>query len=298
MKVLDVYGFQAGLEEIQQNLRTLNEQVLELEQAVQRIIGLEEALKGNGGDSIRQYYQQIHQTFLIFFQSFIANYDKIIEKIGYNLHTFELAKNGWIHESFVDENVQFGLRKIQSISESLTHETNDVMASVEDLVPLPRLKDEATQFGIQQAKDQAKRAIEQLHLFDQQATKSLEPIEKDIQKMTVFIQQAEAMFRGDQDILIHFEPVKLLGQSGYLSLMGDSSPFTEEEEQNLRDYLIALEKGEVEPNLKGEYPDDFTMENNIFPNLPGKDIHLDPKLKAILAFGWDISWRCIDPYQS
>lgn len=287
MKVLDVHGFQAGLEEIQQNLRTLNEQVLELEQAVQRIIGLEEALKGNGGDSIRQYYQQIHQTFLIFFQSFIANYDKIIEKIGYTLHTLEPAENGWIHESFVDENVQFGLRKIQSITESLTHETNDVMASVEDLVYLPRLRDEATQFGIQQAKDQAKRAIEQLHLFDQQATRSLEPIEKDIQKMTVFIQQAEAI-RGDQDILIHFEPVKLLGQSGYLSLMGDSSPFTEEEEQNLRDYLIALEKGEVEPNLKGEYPDDFTMENNIFPYLPGKEINLDPKLKAILALGFDI----------
>ncbi|MBL5783058.1 hypothetical protein B5V88_12715, partial [Heyndrickxia sporothermodurans] len=79
MKVLDVHGFRADMDQIQERLEALNEQIEQLQHAIDGIITLEDSLKGNSGEAIRSYYQEIHQTFLLFFQSFLANYDTMIE---------------------------------------------------------------------------------------------------------------------------------------------------------------------------------------------------------------------------
>lgn len=253
MKVLDVHGFHTGTKEIQKNIKLLQEQIEAIREAVHQIIHLEDSLKGKGGESIRNYYQHIHETFLQFFQSFLTNYDTIIGEMQRALQQFEPAENGFIHEGFIDMNVPQGLKKIRDITESLTNEANQIMASVQDIVSLPRLEDEATLRGIEQGRVRAKKTIEDLYFFDQQATRTLDSVEKDIQTMTAFVQQANAMFEGDKRIVIDFNPEKLKEGEGYRNLVAELYSFTEEENKSALDKIIGLEKTEI-PISKGEIP--------------------------------------------
>lgn len=289
MKVLDVHGFHTGTKEIQKNIKLLQEQIEAIREAVHQIIHLEDSLKGKGGESIRNYYQHIHETFLQFFQSFLTNYDTIIGEMQHALQQFEPAENGFIHEGFIDMNVPQGLKKIRDITESLTNEANQIMASVQDIVSLPRLQDEATLRGIEQGRVRAKKTIEDLYFFDRQATRTLDSVEKDIQTMTAFVQQANAMFEGDKRIVIDFNPEKLKEGEGYRNLVAELYPFTEEEIDGIRDYLIRLQKGEIEGDLKnyGDWSADDVFEGNILPYRTGQRPELDPKIKGVLKFGLD-----------
>src|SRR5579875_2344969 len=172
MKVLDVHGFHSGLNEIQKQLQNLAEQNQELQAAVNGIISLEDSLKGMAGQSIRTYYQEVHQNFLLFFQTFLEDYDKIIEKIKQSLQELEPAENGFIHEAFLDFNLQQGLKKIETITVQLTGEANCIMQAVQDIVSLPRLDNERALYEINRPKQKVKPTIQDLHHFDRQSTSS------------------------------------------------------------------------------------------------------------------------------
>ncbi|WP_429905316.1 T7SS effector LXG polymorphic toxin, partial [Heyndrickxia sporothermodurans] len=51
MKVLDVHGFRADMDQIQERLEALNEQIEQLQHAIDGIITLEDSLKGNSGEA-------------------------------------------------------------------------------------------------------------------------------------------------------------------------------------------------------------------------------------------------------
>ncbi|MGE6259916.1 T7SS effector LXG polymorphic toxin [Heyndrickxia sporothermodurans] len=221
MKVLDVHGFHSGMDQIQARLQSLNEQMEHLQQAVDGIIMLEDSLTGEGGQAIRSYYQEIHQTFLLFFQSFLANYDTIIEKIRDSLQGVEPDKSGYINEIFLDFNLQHGLKKVQSVTGSLTDEANEIISKVSDIVYLPKLQDDESMHHIKRAQEKAKYTLEQLHNFDRQATQSLDTVDKDVQTMIRFVQQMQASFKGDKQILIDFTPKILMKSEAYRSLLGE-----------------------------------------------------------------------------
>ncbi|PTY89226.1 T7SS effector LXG polymorphic toxin [Heyndrickxia sporothermodurans] len=221
MKVLDVHGFRADMDQIQERLEALNEQIEQLQHAIDGIITLEDSLKGNSGEAIRSYYQEIHQTFLLFFQSFLANYDTMIEKMKHSLHGLEPHENGFINEVFLDYNLEYGLKKVESVTSSLTDEGNRIIQKVSDIVHLPKLQDDETMHQIKQAKEKVKTTLHQLHSFDQQATRSLDSVRKDIQTMSRFIEQMDSNLKGNKQIITNFTPQKLMREEAYRSLLGE-----------------------------------------------------------------------------
>ncbi|MBL5807732.1 hypothetical protein HV449_12505 [Bacillus sporothermodurans] len=221
MKVLDVHGFRAGMDQIQERLEALNEQIEQLQHAIDGIITLEDSLKGKSGEAIRSYYQEIHQTFLLFFQSFLANYDTMIENMKHSLHGLEPDENGLINEVFLDYNLEYGLKKVESVTSSLTDEGNRIMQKVSDIVHLPKLQDDETMHQIKQAKEKVKTTLHQLHSFDKQATRSLDSVRKDIQTMSRFIEQMDSNLKGNKEIITNFTPQKLMRDETYRSLLGE-----------------------------------------------------------------------------
>ncbi|KYC89935.1 hypothetical protein B4102_3942 [Heyndrickxia sporothermodurans] len=221
MKVLDVHGFRADMDQIQERLEALNEQIEQLQHAIDGIITLEDSLKGNSGEAIRSYYQEIHQTFLLFFQSFLANYDTMIENMKHSLRGLEPHENGFINEVFLDYNLEYGLKKVESVTRSLTDEGNRIMQKVSDIVHLPKLQDDGTMHQIKRAKEKVKTTLHQLHSFDQQATRSLDSVRKDIQTMSRFIEQMDSNLKGNKQIITNFTPQKLMREEAYRSLLGE-----------------------------------------------------------------------------
>ncbi|MGG4507849.1 T7SS effector LXG polymorphic toxin, partial [Heyndrickxia sporothermodurans] len=197
------------------------EQIEQLQHAIDGIITLEDSLKGNSGEAIRSYYQEIHQTFLLFFQSFLANYDTMIENMKHSLRGLEPHENGFINEVFLDYNLEYGLKKVESVTRSLTDEGNRIMQKVSDIVHLPKLQDDETMHQIKRAKEKVKTTLHQLHSFDQQATRSLDSVRKDIITMSRFIEQMDSNLKGNKQIITNFTPKKLMDDEAYRSLLGE-----------------------------------------------------------------------------
>lgn len=69
------------------------------------------------------------------------------------------------------------------------------MQSVQDIVSLPRLRDDQFLQRVSDAKQNIHQTIEQVHTFDHQATSMLTPIEQAIQRMQTYIQEIQSRFQ-------------------------------------------------------------------------------------------------------
>ncbi|WP_026678667.1 T7SS effector LXG polymorphic toxin, partial [Fictibacillus gelatini] len=96
MKVLDVEAFNQSISDTEKYLRSLSEQIKQTKAAVKGIISLEDSLKGKAGQAIRSFYQECHLSFLLYFESFIKDYEAILTSIKNQLKNFEPDPNGVI----------------------------------------------------------------------------------------------------------------------------------------------------------------------------------------------------------
>ncbi|UAC49508.1 LXG domain-containing protein [Bacillus aquiflavi] len=220
MKILHAREIYTVIEIIQQTLKTTYEQVSEIEHAVEGIIQLEDSLKGKGGEAIRAFFQNVHKPFLLFHQAFITDYDTILEKIKYLLQSFEPAEDGFIHEIFLENDVANGLDRLERRVTSITSEINNAIHSVQDIVSLPPIQADETIFQINQARQHNRMTIENLHSFDEQATRLLDRILDDLLMMTSFMKEIEAMTQSGQLPISHNSVSKMMTSEAYRKLLG------------------------------------------------------------------------------
>ncbi|WP_051291209.1 ribonuclease YeeF family protein [Fictibacillus gelatini] len=218
MKRLDVQGFRSGIDDILHHLRTLDEQMKQIKDDMNGIIGLEDALKGKGGQSIRSFYQECHGTFLLFFEGFLTNYKSILRTMKRELQSLEPAEDGFIDEEFLEHHLEQGLKKIESVTIELTDEANRIMKSVNDIVDLPQIQDEGVLSEIHQARKKKRQTLEQLYRFDYVQTNALNSVEQDIETMSRYLKQMESMFQTGQNVIENFSSNLLLKNDAYAAL--------------------------------------------------------------------------------
>lgn len=194
VKTLEVQSFQSGLNQILEKLKQQEEQIKQIEKAVRGIVSLEDSLKGKGGQSIRSFYQDCHQSFLVFFQQVIQHYETTLKNIKNALQSVEPRSDGFIRQSFLQHELEAGLNKTRDITIELTNETNNTILSVQDIVELPRIDDQTFFQYVDEAKRQKEQTLEKLHIFDQEQTSALDTVEQDLQKMRQYVQQIQTLF--------------------------------------------------------------------------------------------------------
>lgn len=196
MKVLDVQQFHEGLHRNIEKLNRLEEEIQGIKQAVEELVLLEDALKGEGGNAIRSFYQECHLPLLDFFISFKSRFADTLRRIGEALDSFEPDRMGYIRQEFLEGEVQAGLEEIRRITGILTDETNSIMDSVADIVPLPHLDDSEVREGVRSSERQRDATLEGLMEFDHSQTAALSPVAMDLKKMEQWIIDVESMMTG------------------------------------------------------------------------------------------------------
>lgn len=111
MKTLDAAALQTGIDKIRDYLITQKEQMKKVENDVIAIVSLDDTLKGNGGQSIRSYYRECHEPFLLFFETFIGDYENALNKMKNALQALESSPNGFIRQSFLQNELENGLQQ-------------------------------------------------------------------------------------------------------------------------------------------------------------------------------------------
>lgn len=94
MKVLDVNSLHKGIQSIHSEIETLHSQITALQRAVRGVTELDAELKGRTGESIRSFYNQIHQPFLILLHQSLTDYAKVLDGIKGSIQAFEPDNHG------------------------------------------------------------------------------------------------------------------------------------------------------------------------------------------------------------
>ncbi|MFC4025270.1 LXG domain-containing protein [Oceanobacillus longus] len=206
MKTLDVMSLESGIERIVAKLDQQKEQMSEIESAIGHFISQDSSFKGKGGQSIRAFYQDAHQTFLAFYQQMIGTYASTLKNIKNELQLLEPAQNGVIQEGFLQQDVENGLNQARDMVIELTNESNQAIQRVQDIISLPQLKDDTFLQQVNFARQQKDQTVEKLIEFDQSQSSSLDPIDQDIQMMNQYIQQIHGLFSSGRIAIDTYQP--------------------------------------------------------------------------------------------
>lgn len=194
MKVLDAANFHDGLGHNLNLLTRLETEMKTIGTAIQGLIQLEESLKGQGGNAIRAFYTDCHLPFLQFFYLFKNSFHDVLTQMNGALDTLEPDSSGFIHQGYLEGEIEQGLSNAKDVTETLTSETNSIMSEVSDIVSLPHLNDSEVKTEIQTAKRHRDTTIDDLITFDSSQTSALSNVESDLIAMSTWIADLQSMF--------------------------------------------------------------------------------------------------------
>ncbi|MCM3528748.1 LXG domain-containing protein [Cytobacillus oceanisediminis] len=209
MKVLEVDSLLAGIHETSNQLSILKDQVSQVQVSIQELVSLEDAFKGQGGQAIRAFYQECHQPFLQFLESWIDEYRSYLKSFIGSLGNLEPSPSGFIRQEFLEHELQQGLRNTLQITAELREEANEIMKSVSDIVALPRLEVGRFIQATKSAEDSSRETVQKLEDFDHRETGALDPILHDLNLMNQYIQKIAGMFQSSSLSLAQYQPKSL-----------------------------------------------------------------------------------------
>ena len=197
MKILDVDLFQDGLKRNIAMLDRLESEIEAIQRTVEGLVGMEDELKGEGGNAIRAFYAECHLHLLQYFLVSAAGYKQVLQQMENALDALEPDTSGHIVEQFLEGEVEQGLTTIAQLTENLTNESNSIMDQVSDIVALPHLNDSGVQESVLNAKRKRDDTVGRLQEFDATQTAALLPFEQDMDAMDTWIQNMEEMFNSN-----------------------------------------------------------------------------------------------------
>ena len=192
---MDVDQLQAGLTRNIDRMNRLEREISAIQKAVEGLIAMEDALKGEGGQAIRDFYTSCHLPFLQYFLTFKEEFNIVLQQAQQALATLEPVEAGHIVEEFLETDVEKGLTESADVTAALTDEANAIMDEVSDIIGLTKLDDTLVQESIADAKTKRDYTVEALNTFDSTQTTQLTSIETSIQSMKEWVQNIEGLFK-------------------------------------------------------------------------------------------------------
>ncbi|GGJ94746.1 hypothetical protein GCM10007063_16600 [Lentibacillus kapialis] len=175
------------------DLTRLKEQIKKIQTKLNGFVAMDDAFKGKAATSIRAFYQESHMPFLAFMEGFITDFQDALAKIKHSLASLEPDEQGYIRESFLQEDVKQGLKKAENVTMSLTDEANHVISSIRDIVPLPSVDDGDFLDQSQRARKKTERTLEKLYTFDSESSGALDKSQNDLDLMQTYINKLGGM---------------------------------------------------------------------------------------------------------
>ncbi|MCS0787044.1 T7SS effector LXG polymorphic toxin [Cytobacillus firmus] len=218
----------------------LKKQVKHVQMAIKEFISLEDSFKGEGGRSIINFYQECHEPFLLFFESWIEDYQSYLNSLVNTIHDFESSPAGFIRQEFLENELQLGLRNTLQITSELTKEANEVIKTVSDIVPLPLLEDNRFTQASMHAQDSSRETVEKLEAFDHRETTALDPLLKNLDHMEDYIKKMACMLQSGNLSLAHYQPRALNWEDFHDEI---SNPSPQREQSLLQDMVEGVIEG-------------------------------------------------------
>ncbi|MBI1629650.1 T7SS effector LXG polymorphic toxin [Bacillus safensis] len=194
MKTLDVMELKNGIDQTLNKLKQQTQNVKSLEKQINQIISLDGALKGEAGQAIKDFYMECHIPFLKFFQIVIEEYSSALKKTKQALHAFESNPNGFISQSFIEHELDQGLKKAERTISDIVSDVNQALSRVSHIAHLPHVDESAFKQSYQKAWLETSKTIGLLHAFDREQTSALNETKSSLHTMKQYLDTLSTMF--------------------------------------------------------------------------------------------------------
>ena len=221
MKTLDVQALHKAIDQTVEQLKQQSEEIVNIKKSVEGITSLNDALKGKGGDAIRNFYKECHTPFLQFFETFIEEYQSALKKIKSALNSLEPQHNGYLSQAFLDNELEQGVKDADRTTKRLVSKTNATIAKVSHIVDLPELDDSNFHENYSKALKEINQTIEKLHTFDREQTNTIQAAEDDLETMQRYIARLEKMYTGPKIEITGYQKGSILKQDKMDTLSGN-----------------------------------------------------------------------------
>nr|CDQ31149.1 Bacillus transposase protein [Virgibacillus halodenitrificans] len=272
MKVLDVDSMQSGIDLAIKDIEAFYGKISAVQRSVRYFYGLDDALKGKGGDAIRSFYNECHQPFLIFLYQSLVDYKNTLTEMKNGIESYESNTKGYVSEIYLENDVKSGLDKVETKTVELTASANAVLDSVKDLVPITKIDESEVVENVQRGKNKVNDVVEELHLLDEYETSQLKKTKEDLQTMRNYLSEIESKFQSGDLSIENYSVNAIKGIAAYKE-MNDSIYNRKDEnvealnENSIKDMpMYAIEKD------KNEKLDDLSETSKAIINNAYKDL--------------------------
>ena len=182
MKVLKVSEIYSGIDQLIQKKNNERKQFLAIKNAITNILNLDDALKGKGGEAIRNHFSVLHMPVLDLFDSFIDNYVQELKDIKQMVGNYE-SQDGFVRQDFIEQDVKNGISKVEKLTHDIVKSINEHLNSVSDIVAVSPVNTAQFDAEINNANTQIEKTITDLNHLDQNSTSKLEPSSNGLQQI-------------------------------------------------------------------------------------------------------------------
>ncbi|MBM7691607.1 uncharacterized protein YoxC [Peribacillus deserti] len=195
MKAIDVSEVFAGIDQALQQKKKEKEQILDVRDAVNKVIDLGSALEGSGGNAIKDHFTTIHIPAILLLNQFQQTYMDELKKMKELISDYETG-NGVVREDFIEHDIKQALQKFENIARSISDSINEELSKVSDLMSSAPLSFSKMDSLLNRANLHTQKTVENLHKLDSDAGKSLKEVQKNLDEVGQFISKVEGWSRG------------------------------------------------------------------------------------------------------
>jgi len=257
VKVLDVASLQGGIEKTIADIETKRTKIEAIQDAVRNLHSLDNALTGQAGDAIRDFYRDTHGHFLIFLHQSLTEYEQALERISEAVNSVESDSNGYISQAFLEGEVTEAFDKVGREAKEFADDANEIINRVSDLVSTPEIDESEVMDNVEQGKEKANDIVEELVELDDYGTSQLENTQDNLQTMKGFLSEMESGFVDGNSSIANYNVESTRGMSAYKTIVDDvyNKGDVGTEELAAKGNFPKSENEEIEPSNKKEYPD-------------------------------------------
>lgn len=186
MKVIKVDEVISGLDKIIDKKTKEKEQILSIRDGLNKIIDLNDALKGEGGDAIKEHFMTLHFPAVTLFNLFLEEYINVLEQIKKLVLSFD-NENGLVREEFIKDDINNGLTKLEDLTHEIVNDINSHYNEVSDLVPNISVRTSQFDYQITSTRTILSDTLTKFADLDENSTSNLQSSSASLDEISAFI---------------------------------------------------------------------------------------------------------------
>ncbi|WP_026580363.1 MULTISPECIES: ribonuclease YeeF family protein [Bacillus] len=195
MKVLDVSEVIDAIDQLIKEKKQEEKEINAIRESVQKIAELDDALKGEGGNAIKEHFSVLHLPVLLYFQHFIDQYIQNLKDIKAKIRTYE-STEGFVKEEFLTHDVKKGLTELKRQTNDTVDSINDEFDKISQLIGGGSISLASFNEHISEAKKHVNNTVSDLKELDRDTNSILKQSSNSIAQLSKLTEKVNTWSKG------------------------------------------------------------------------------------------------------